>query len=127
LKHLLDGLIEDDAEEMVRILPGHIEVLRFDYLLSQAEVDQLVAKVKAKVDASWLRAMYPERGPQRLRVLDLRNGLRRDCRAARQCKSPPLKVVQKILMMSVRTSPKRRGRSGQPKKEQYSSTQQRAA
>jgi hypothetical protein len=126
-KYLLDGLIEDDAEEMVRILPGHLEVLCFDYLLSQTEVDQLVAKVKAKVDASWLRAMYQsaDRGGFVYQAFEM------DCDAIvaqrASVKVPAAKVVQKILNDVAKDVAKQACQERQPKKERRKRTRQRAA
>jgi len=57
-KYILDGLIEDDAKEMIEILPDALQVIADDYLLSQDETNDLVVVVKNKVDAEFLRDMY---------------------------------------------------------------------
>lgn len=57
-KFILDGLIEDDAKEMVRLLPEFLSVLASDYLLSETETAELVAVLKDRINAEFLRDMY---------------------------------------------------------------------
>ena len=57
-KYVLDGLIEDDAKVMIRLLPDCLEPLATDYMLSDSETDALVETVSDKLDPSFLRDMY---------------------------------------------------------------------
>ncbi len=57
-KYILDGLIEDDAKEMIRLLPDCLQPLATDYMLSEAETKTLSETLKLKIDASFLRDMY---------------------------------------------------------------------
>jgi gas vesicle protein len=57
-KYLLDGLIEDDAKEMIKLLPEYLQPLATDYMLSETETKELSRILKEKVDASFLRDMY---------------------------------------------------------------------
>lgn len=57
-KYLLDGLIEDDAKEMIKLLPDCLQPLATDYMLSEAETKELSQILKEKIDASFLRDMY---------------------------------------------------------------------
>ena len=57
-KYVLDGLVEDDAKEMVRLLATYLEAVASDYLLSEMEVKELVSVVKEQVTGKFLREMY---------------------------------------------------------------------
>jgi hypothetical protein len=57
-KYVLDGLVEDDAKEIVRLLATYLEPLASDYLLSEKEVKELVSVVKEQVTGKFLREMY---------------------------------------------------------------------
>lgn len=57
-KYLLDGLIEDDAKQMVEQLPACLEPLCTDYLLTADETQALAEVVRKRIDASFLRSMY---------------------------------------------------------------------
>lgn len=57
-KYILDGLIEDDAKEMIRLLPDCLEPLARDYLLSEKETKEFSEILKVKITASFLRDMY---------------------------------------------------------------------
>lgn len=57
-KYILDGLIEDDAKEMIRILPSCLEPLATDYMLSEPEVQDFATQLKDKVTPDFLRDMY---------------------------------------------------------------------
>lgn len=57
-KYALDGLIEDDAKTMVRLLPECMEPLATDYMLSETETGELVEFVTGSLDVSFLRDMY---------------------------------------------------------------------
>ncbi|WP_430232623.1 hypothetical protein [Nitrosomonas communis] len=57
-KYIMDGLIEDDAKEMIRLLPDYLQPLATDYMLSEPETRELARILKDKVDAPFLRDMY---------------------------------------------------------------------
>jgi hypothetical protein len=57
-KAVMDCLVEDDAKRMLRVVESVVEVLAMDYLLSEAEIKDLVEKVKVIVTPAWLRSMY---------------------------------------------------------------------
>jgi len=57
-KRILGVVIEDDAVRMIQLLDAAIEELTNDYLLSEQEIEALLAIVQATVDAKWLRRMY---------------------------------------------------------------------
>ncbi len=57
-KRILDGLVEDDAKAMIRLLPDCLQPLATDYMLSESETDEFVDVLKNKVDAAFLRDMY---------------------------------------------------------------------
>lgn len=57
-KRVLDGLIEDDAKAMIRLLPDCLQPLATDYMLSESETEELVEILGDKVDAVFLRDMY---------------------------------------------------------------------
>ena len=57
-KYLMDGLIVDDAKEMVALMPSLLGPLGSDYLLSQAETDELIVAVNKAMTPEFLRDMY---------------------------------------------------------------------
>ncbi len=57
-KFVLDGLVEDDAKEMVRLLADCLAPVASDYLLSESEVKELIQAVKLRVTGKFLRDMY---------------------------------------------------------------------
>lgn len=57
-KQLLDGLIEDDAKAMLRLLPDCLEPLATDYMLSELETDEFVQTVAKRLDLALLREMF---------------------------------------------------------------------
>lgn len=54
----LGVFIEDDAEEMVRIIQKEFEVLAIDYLLSQKEAERIIEKLGRNLDGSKLKDMF---------------------------------------------------------------------
>lgn len=57
-KYILDGLIEDDAKEMIRILPKYLQPLATDYMLSENETAEFSAILKNKITPDFLMEMY---------------------------------------------------------------------
>jgi hypothetical protein len=57
-KGVMDMLVEDDAKHMVELLQASLEELAGDYLLSEAEIEELGQTIKTTVTPKWLRSMY---------------------------------------------------------------------
>lgn len=57
-KYALDALIEDDAKEMLALLPEYLQLLAEDYLLSEAETKALIQRLQERITAKFLRDMY---------------------------------------------------------------------
>jgi len=61
-KATLDVVVDDDAKQLLRILETVVAELAADYLLSEAEIEQLLAVVNIKANDDWLRSMYQAEG-----------------------------------------------------------------
>ena len=57
-KSVLDGFVEDDANEMVRIIQSVFEQLAGDYLLNKKEAENIVDRLQNRLDGSKLKDMY---------------------------------------------------------------------
>ena len=57
-KAALDTFIEEDADEMVRILESVFADVANEYLINKKEADKAVSKLQDKVDGSLLKDMY---------------------------------------------------------------------
>jgi len=57
-KTVLDHFIEDDAQRMLELSNQSLADVAYDFLLTEAEMNQLVEKVKSIVDLNWLRNMH---------------------------------------------------------------------
>lgn len=55
---VLGNFIEDDAEEMIRIIQKEFETLSTDYLLSQKEAEKSVDRLSDKLDGKMLKDMF---------------------------------------------------------------------
>lgn len=55
---LLDEYIEDDADEMVRIIEHSFQELATDYLLNQKEAEHIVSKLSDKLSGGTLKDMF---------------------------------------------------------------------
>lgn len=55
---ILDGFIEDDAKEMLRIVQKQFETVAFDYMLSKEECEEAIDEFKALDVPDLLRDMY---------------------------------------------------------------------
>lgn len=55
---VLGTFIEDDAEEMIRIIQKEFETLSTDYLLSQKEAEKSVDRLSDKLDGKMLKDMF---------------------------------------------------------------------
>ena len=57
-KKALDHVIQDDAQEMMTVIGDVLPVLADDYMLTQAEFDQLLEQVARDCTVEFLREMY---------------------------------------------------------------------
>lgn len=57
-KSVLDEFVEDDAEEMIRIVQSEFETLAGDYLVNKEEAEGIADKLKDIIDGSTLKDMY---------------------------------------------------------------------
>ena len=55
---VVGSFIEDDADEMVKIIQGEFTKLAEDYLLNQKEAEKSVDKLSEKLDGSLLKDMF---------------------------------------------------------------------
>lgn len=55
---ILDSFIEDDADEMVRIIQNVFEGLAVEYILSQKEAEKSIDKLKESLDGKTLKSMF---------------------------------------------------------------------
>lgn len=55
---ILCRFIEDDADEMIRIIQDEFEILARDYLLNQKEAEKSIDKLREKLDGKLLKDMY---------------------------------------------------------------------
>lgn len=55
---VLDNFIEDDADEMVRIIQNEFSELSVDYLLNQKEAENIVDKLSSKLSGKTLKDMF---------------------------------------------------------------------
>ena len=60
-KSLLDGLIEDDAKEMIRILEARFAQLAQNYLLAREEAGQVADRLQNRISADTIKDMYGNR------------------------------------------------------------------
>ncbi len=96
-KYLLDGLIEDDAKRMLDQLPGCLEPLCIQYLLSSGETDVLVAVVQKHVNTAFLRRMYQSHDRTAFIQSEFQDDCERIIRARAPVAAPPEKHVQQLL------------------------------
>lgn len=59
---VLGKFVEDDADEMVRIIQKRFEVLSTDYLLNQDEAEKIVDNLSKSIDGKVLKNMFASKG-----------------------------------------------------------------
>ena len=59
---IADELVEDDDSALVKVLEKELQKLSLEYMLSEAEVEQVLAVVRDTANTNWLRRMYKETG-----------------------------------------------------------------
>lgn len=65
-KVLMDYIVVDDAQEMVEMLPELLQPLAFDFMLSEAEIEEFAKGVRTKITPAFLRDMYQSQDKGRL-------------------------------------------------------------
>ena len=64
-KKLADMVVSDDAQIMISSLNTAISELAYEYMLTESELDIILAKVQNRVDEKWLRQMYQYSGDRK--------------------------------------------------------------
>ena len=57
-KRVADRFIEDDAMRLLTIVRQRAEKVAFEYMLTGDEVESFAARLKADIDAAWLRRLF---------------------------------------------------------------------
>lgn len=95
-KKTLDFVIEDDAEEMLRIVSAELPLLADDHLLTHEEFDLLIEKARDGCTAAFLRNMYAEKS----RTQFVRSHFNPDCQAIIKLRKPViLPAAEKVRKM----------------------------
>lgn len=63
-----DGMVEDDADALLKVLEKELQKLSQEYMLDKPEIKQVLAEVRATADANWLRRMYKKTGGRKAQV-----------------------------------------------------------
>ena len=58
---ILDKIIEDDAEAMVKIIETEFHTMAVDYLLNKDEAEKIIDKLSAKLNGKTLRTMFSKK------------------------------------------------------------------
>ena len=61
-KVVADHVTDDDSKHLLKALEDELQMLAFEYMLTECEVEQIVGVVGKTVDQKWLRRMYKETG-----------------------------------------------------------------
>ena len=61
-KSIADEMVEDDAEALLEVLGMELQRLSLEYMLTEREVEKIMAVVRDTADAKWLRRMYKKTG-----------------------------------------------------------------
>jgi hypothetical protein len=64
-KKALDYVIEDDTKEMLNVIEGVLPILGDEYLMTQAEFDQLLDEVGKECTLDFFREMYAQDSRER--------------------------------------------------------------
>ncbi|GFO63623.1 hypothetical protein [Geomonas paludis] len=98
-KAILDGLIEDDAKEMIRVLPDCLQPLAFDFLLSEDEVKAFAEDLKDRITPEFLRDMYQSTDRRRFVYNSFENACARIIAKRPHITPPAIDAVQTILTL----------------------------
>lgn len=94
---VLGTFIEDDAEEMIRIIEKVFQDLASDYLLNQAEAENIVDALKDDLSASALKDMYASSDRKEFANKLLIGHIEREVKKRKRIVMPSEKEIQKTL------------------------------
>ena len=57
-----DKLVKNDAEALIKVIEKEMQRLSLEYMLSEGEVEQVIAVARNTANTKWLRHMYKETG-----------------------------------------------------------------
>ena len=60
VKSVADRIVADDSKRLIKILQTELARLASEYLLTESEFERILAKVRTRVDAKWLRLLYKQ-------------------------------------------------------------------
>lgn len=61
-KSIADRMVEDDAKALLEVLGKELQRLSLEYMLTEREVEEIMAVVRDTANAKWLRRMYKKTG-----------------------------------------------------------------
>ena len=59
-KAMADGVVDDDSKRLRKALEEELQVLAFEYMLTEDELKQIIGIVSKTIDQKWFRRMYKE-------------------------------------------------------------------
>ena len=59
-KTAVDMVVDDDSKRLVVAIEKEVQLLAFEYLLTEDEIERIVSEIKDTVNQKWLRRMYKE-------------------------------------------------------------------
>ena len=59
-KAIADKIADDDSKHLLMVLQDEIQLLAFEYMLTEDEVEDIASTVKSTVNPKWLRRMFEE-------------------------------------------------------------------
>lgn len=60
-KFLADRITPDDSKILLELLQNEIEELAYEYMLTEDELEQVISKIRQRVDPKWLRRMFQKK------------------------------------------------------------------
>lgn len=95
---VLDQFIEDDADEMVKIIEKVFQQLAIDYLLSEQEATNVVDKLKDKLNGKTLKNMFASSDRKQFARNLLIDSIELEVRKRKHIKLPSDKQMQSTLI-----------------------------
>ena len=59
-KAAVDMVVDDDSKRLVMAIEREVQLLAFEYILTEYEIERIVSEIKNTVNQKWLRRMYKE-------------------------------------------------------------------
>ena len=53
-------VVDDDSKCLVMAIEREVQLLAFEYILTEYEIERIVSEIKNTVNQKWLRRMYKE-------------------------------------------------------------------